>query len=101
MATPTYVDDVRHLTETEKTALIKKFEAAHPGVVNRPVHVDYDHAEVSTDGATMTIHFKDGFAPKTIQTNAQNDAVAKYQNLTALYGDPHDFYKNPRNLVNQ
>ena len=99
LATPTYVDDVRHLTETEKTALIKKFEAAHPGVVNRPVHVDYDHAEVSTDGATMTIHFKDGFAPKTIQTNAQNDAVAKYQNLTALYGDPHDFYKNPRNLV--
>ncbi|MDU6574051.1 MAG: Rib/alpha-like domain-containing protein, partial [Gemella haemolysans] len=99
LATPTYVDDVRHLTETEKTALIKKFEAAHPGVVNRPVHVDYDHAEVSADGATMTIHFKDGFAPKTIQTNAQNDAVAKYQNLTALYGDPHDFYKNPRNLV--
>ena len=99
LATPTYVDDVRHLTETEKTALIKKFEAAHPGVVNRPVHVDYDYAEVSADGATMTIHFKDGFAPKTIQTNAQNDAVAKYQNLTALYGDPHDFYKNPRNFV--
>ena len=99
LATPTYVDDVRHLTEAEKTALIKKFEAAHPGVVNRPVHVDYDHAEVSADGATMTIHFKDGFAPKTIQTNAQNDAVAKHQNITALYGDPHDFYKNPRNLV--
>ncbi|MDU6551438.1 MAG: Rib/alpha-like domain-containing protein, partial [Streptococcus mitis] len=99
MATPTYVDDVRHLTETEKTALIKKFEAAHPGVVNRAVHIDYDHAEVSADGATMTIHFKDGFAPKTIQTNAQNDAIAKHQSITALYGDPHDFYKNPRNLV--
>ena len=99
LATPTYVDDVRHLTEAEKTDLIKKFEAAHPGVVKRPVHVDYDHAEVSADGATMTIHFKDGFAPKTIQTNAQNDAIAKYQNLTALYGDPHDFYKDPRNLV--
>ena len=99
LATPTYVDDVRHLTETEKTALIKKFEAAHPGVVSRPVHVDYDHAEVSADGATMTIHFKDGFAPKTIQTNAQNDAIAKHQSITALYGDPHDFYKDPRNLV--
>ena len=99
LATPTYVDDVRHLTETEKTALIKKFEAAHPGVVNRPVHVDYDHAEVSADGETMTIHFKDGFAPKTIQTNAQNDAIAKHQNITALYGDPQDFYKNPRNFV--
>ena len=99
LATPTYVDDVRHLTETEKTALIKKFEAAHPGVVNRPVHVDYDHAEVSADGTTMTIHFKDGFAPKTIQTNAQNDAIAKHQNITALYGDPQDFYKNPRNFV--
>ena len=99
LATPTYVDDVRHLKETEKTDLIKKFEAAHPGVVNRPVHVDYDHAEVSADGATMTIHFKDGFAPKTIQTNAQNDAIAKHQSITALYGDPHDFYKDPRNLV--
>ena len=99
LATPTYVDDVRHLTETEKTALIKKFEAAHPGVVSRPVHVDYDHAEVSADGATMTIHFKDGFAPKTIQTNAQNDVIAKHQSITALYGDPHDFYKDPRNLV--
>ena len=99
LATPTYVDDVRHLTEAEKIDLIKKFEAAHPGVVNRPVHVDYDHAEVSADGATMTIHFKDGFAPKTIQTNAQNDAIAKHQSITALYGDPHDFYKNPRNLV--
>ena len=99
LATPTYVDDVRHLTEPEKKDLIKKFEAAHPGVVNRPVHVDYDHAEVSADGATMTIHFKDGYAPKTIQTNAQNDAIAKHQNITALYGDPHDFYKNPRNFV--
>ena len=99
LATPTYVDDVRHLTEAEKIDLIKKFEAAHPGVVNRPVHVDYDHAEVSADGETMTIHFKDGFAPKTIQTNAQNDAIAKHQNITALYGDPQDFYKNPRNFV--
>ncbi|MQQ32406.1 Rib/alpha-like domain-containing protein, partial [Streptococcus mitis] len=99
LATPTYVDDVRHLTEFEKTDLIKKFEAAHPGVVNRPVHVDYDHAEVSADGETMTIHFKDGFAPKTIQTNAQNDAIAKHQSITALYGDPQDFYKNPRNFV--
>ena len=45
----TYVDDVRHLTEKEKTALIKKFEAAHPGVVNRAVHIDYDHAEVSAE----------------------------------------------------
>ena len=99
LATPTYVDDVRHLKETEKIDLIKKFEAAHPGVVNRPVHVDYDHAEVSADGSTMTIHFKDGFAPKTIQTNAQNDAIAKHQNITALYGDPHDFYKNPRNFA--
>ena len=99
LATPTYVDDVRHLTEVEKKDLIKKFEDAHPGVVNRPVHVDYDYAEVSADGATMTIHFKDGFAPKTIQTNAQNDAIAKHQNITALYGDPHDFYKNPRNFV--
>ena len=96
--TPTYVDDVRHLTETEKNALIEKFKTEHPNVVNRANHIDFDHAEVSADGATMTIHFKDGFAPKTIQTNAQNDAIAKYQNLTALYGDPHDFYKNPRNL---
>ena len=97
--TPTYVDDVRHLTETEKNALIEKFKTEHPNVVNRANHIDFDHAEVSADGATMTIHFKDGFSPKTIQTNAQNDAIAKYQNLTALYGDPHDFYKNPRNLV--
>ena len=97
--TPTYVDDVRHLTEAEKTALIEKFKTEHPDVVNRAHHIDFDHAEVSADGATMTIHFKDGFGTKTIQTNAQNDAIAKYQNHTALYGDPHDFYKNPRNLV--
>ncbi|WP_314093007.1 Rib/alpha-like domain-containing protein, partial [Gemella haemolysans] len=97
--TPTYVDDVRHLTETEKNALIEKFKTEHPNVVNRANHIDFDHAEVSADGATMTIHFKDGFATKTIQTNAQNDAIAKHQSITALYGDPHDFYKNPRNLV--
>ena len=100
----TYVDDVRHLTEAEKTALIEKFKTEHPNVVNRvnganEPQVDFDHAEVSADGATMTIHFKDGFATKTIQTNAQNDAIAKHQSITALYGDPHDFYKNPRNLV--
>ena len=97
--TPTYVDDVRHLTETEKNGLIEKFKTEHPNVVNRANHIDFNHAEVSADGATMTIHFKDGFAPKTIQTNAQNDAIAKHQSITALYGDPHDFYKNPRNLV--
>ena len=102
--TPTYVDDVRHLTEAEKTALIEKFKTEHPNVVNRKnganePQVDFDHAEISADGATMTIHFKDGFGTKTIQTNAQNDAVAKHQNITALYGDPHDFYKNPRNFV--
>ena len=97
--TPTYVDDVRHLTETEKNALIEKFKTEHPNVVNRANHIDFDYAEVSADGATMTIHFKDGFAPKTIQTNAQNDAIAKHQSITALYGDPHDFYKDPRNLV--
>ena len=97
--TPTYVDDVRHLTETEKNALIEKFKTEHPNVVNRANHIDFDHAEVSADGATMTIHFKDGFAPKTIQTSAQNDAIAKHQSIPALYGDPHDFYKNPRNLV--
>ena len=100
----TYVDDVRHLTEVEKTALIEKFKAEHPEVMNRKDGANYDqvdfhHAEVSADGATMTIHFKDGFAPKTIRTNAQNDAIAKHQSITALYGDPHDFYKNPRNLV--
>ena len=100
----TYVDDVRHLKEAEKTALIEKFKAEHPKVMNRKdganyEQVDFHHAEVSADGATMTIHFKDGFAPKTIQTNAQNDAIAKHQNITALYGDPHDFYKNPRNFA--
>ena len=100
----TYVDDVRHLKEAEKTALIEKFKAEHPEVMNRKDGANYDqvdfhHAEVSADGATMTIHFKDGFAPKTIKTNAQNDAIAKHQSITALYGDPHDFYKNPRNLV--
>ena len=102
--TPTYVDDVRHLTDPEKTALIEKFKTEHPNVVNRKNganedQVDFDHAEVSADGETMTIHFKDGFAPKTIQTNATNDAIAKHQSITALYGDPQDFYKNPRNLV--
>ena len=100
----TYVDDVRHLKEAEKTALIEKFKAEHPEVMNRKDGANYDqvdfhHAEVSADGATMTIHFKDGFAPKTIQTNAQNEPIAKHQNITALYGDPQDFYKNPRNLV--
>ena len=97
--TPTYVDDVRHLTEAEKTALIEKFKTEHPDVVNRAHHIDFDRAEVSSDGATITIYFKDGFDTKTIQTNAQNDVVAKHQSITALYGDPHDFYKNPRNLV--
>ena len=81
--TPTYVDDVRHLTETEKNALIEKFKAEHPNVVNRANHVDFDHAEVSADGATMTIHFKDGFNPKTSQTNATNDVEAKHSSLTA------------------
>ena len=97
--TPTYVDDVRHLTEAEKTALIEKFKTEHPDVVKRAHHIDFDRAEVSADGATMTIHFKDGFAPKTIQTNAQNDVEAKHSSLTTLVGDPHEFYKNPRNLV--
>ena len=97
--TPTYVDDVRHLTEAEKTALIEKFKAEHPDVVNRPHHIDFDRAEVSSDGATMTIYFKDGFDTKTIQTNAKNDVEAKYPNFTTLVGEPHEFYKNPRNLV--
>ena len=44
--TPTYVDDVRHLTETEKNALIEKFKTEHPNVVNRANHIDFDHAEV-------------------------------------------------------
>ena len=97
--TPTYVDDVRHLTEAEKTALIEKFKAEHPDVVNRSHHIDFDRAEVSSDGATMTIYFKDGFDTKTIQTNAKNDVEAKYPNFTTLVGEPHEFYKNPRNLV--
>ena len=97
--TPTYVDDVRHLTEAEKTALIEKFKTEHPDVVNRAQHIDFDHAEISSDGRTMTVHFKDGLSTKTIQTNAQNDVVAKHSSLTTLVGDPHEFYKNPRNLV--
>ena len=97
--TPTYVDDVRHLTETEKNALIEKFKAEHPNVVNRANHVDFDHAEVSADGTTMTIHFKDGFNPKTIQTNATNDVEAKHQSITAYFGDSKELYTNPRELV--
>ena len=97
--TPTYVDDVRHLTETEKNALIEKFKAEHPNVVNRANHVDFDHAEISADGATMTIHFKDGFNPKTIQTNATNDVEAKHSSLTAYFGDSKELYTNPRQLV--
>ena len=100
----TYVDDVRHLTETEKTALIEKFKAEHPDVVNRKdglnnSQVDFDHAEVSADGTTMTIHFKDGFATKTIQTNATNDVEAKHQSITAYFGDNKELYTNPRQLV--
>ena len=100
----TYVDDVRHLTETEKTALIEKFKAEHPDVVNRKdglnnSQIDFDHAEVSGDGTTMTIHFKDGFATKTIQTNATNDVEAKHSNLTAYFGDSKELYTNPRALV--
>ena len=97
--TPTYVDDVRHLTEAEKTALIEKFKTEHPDVVNRAQHIDFDHVEILSDGTTMTVHFKDGLSTKTIQTNAQNDVVAKHSSLTTLVGDPHEFYKNPRNLV--
>ena len=100
----TYVDDVRHLTETEKTALINKFKSEHPDVVNRKdglnnSQVDFDHAEVSADGETMTIHFKDGFATKTIQTNATNDVEAKHSSLTAYFGDSKELYTNPRELV--
>ena len=100
----TYVDDVRHLTETEKTALINKFKSDHPDVVNRKdglnnSQVDFDHAEVSADGETMTIHFKDGFATKTIQTNATNDVEAKHSSLTAYFGDSKELYTNPRELV--
>ena len=96
----TYVDDVRHLTENEKTALIEKFKTEHPDVMTPSGHKsDFERAEISADGTTMTIHFKDGFNPKTIQTNATNDVEAKHPSLTTLFGDPHDFYKNPRNLV--
>ena len=96
----TYVDDVRHLTETEKTALIEKFKTEHPDVMKPSGHKsDFDHAEVSADGATMTIHFKDGFNPKTIQTNATNDVEAKYSSLTAYFGDNKELYTNPRQLV--
>ena len=97
--TLTYVDDVRHLTEDEKTALIEKFKTEHPDVVNRAHHIDFDHAEVSANGATMTIHFKDGFNPKTIQTNATNDVEAKHSSLTAYFGDTKELYTNPRELV--
>ena len=100
----TYVDDVRHLTESEKTALIEKFKAEHPDVVNRKdglnnSQIDFDHAEVSADGTTMTIHFKDGFATKTIQTNATNDVEAKHSSLKAYFGDSKELYTNPRELV--
>ena len=96
----TYVDDVRHLTETEKTALIEKFKTEHPDVMTPSGHrSDFDHAEVSADGSTMTIHFKDGFNPKTIQTNATNDVEAKHSSLTAYFGDSKELYTNPRELV--
>ncbi|WP_203213023.1 Rib/alpha-like domain-containing protein, partial [Streptococcus mitis] len=96
----TYVDDVRHLTETEKTDLIEKFKTEHPDVMTPSGHrSDFDHAEVSADGSTMTIHFKDGFAPKTIQTNATNDVEAKHSSLKAYFGDSKELYTNPRELV--
>ena len=96
----TYVDDVRHLTENEKTTLIEKFKTEHPDVMKPSGHKsDFDHAEVSADGATMTIHFKDGFNPKTIQTNATNDVEAKHSSLTAYFGDNKELYTNPRQLV--
>ncbi|MDB6186798.1 hypothetical protein PNO30_08485 [Gemella haemolysans] len=96
----TYVDDVRHLTENEKTALIEKFKTEHPDVMKPSGHKsDFDHAEVSADGTTMTIHFKDGFNPKTIQTNATNDVEAKHLSLTAYFGDNKELYTNPRQLV--
>ena len=96
----TYVDDVRHLTETEKTTLIEKFKTEHPDVMKPSGHKsDFDHAEISADGATMTIHFKDGFNPKTIQTNATNDVEAKHSSLTAYFGDNKELYTNPRQLV--
>ena len=96
----TYVDDVRHLTETEKTALIEKFKAEHPDIMTPSGHKsDFERAEISADGTTMTIHFKDGFNPKTIQTNATNDIEAKYSSLTAYFGDSKELYTNPRELV--
>ena len=96
----TYVDDVRHLTETEKTALIEKFKTEHPDVMIPSGHKsDFDHSEISADGTTMTIHFKDGFNPKTIQTNATNDVEAKHSSLTAYFGDSKELYTNPRQLV--
>ena len=96
----TYVDDVRHLTETEKTALIEKFKTEHPDVMTPSGHKsDFDHAEISSDGTTMTIHFKDGLSTKTIQTNATNDVEAKHSSLTAYFGDSKELYTNPRELV--
>ena len=106
--TLTYVDDVRHLTDTERAALIEKFKLEHPTVVKRytvqkngkeEIITDFARAEVSADGATMTIHFKDGFSTKTIQTNAQNDVEAKHSSLTAYFGDSKELYTNPRELV--
>ena len=96
----TYVDDVRHLTETEKTALIEKFKTEHHDVMTPSGHKsDFERAEISADGTTMTIHFKDGFNPKTIQTNATNDIEAKHSSLTAYFGDSKELYTNPRELV--
>ena len=96
----TYVDDVRHLTETEKSALIEKFKTEHPDIMKPSGHKsDFERAEISADGATMTIHFKDGFNPKTIQTNATNDVEAKHSSLTAYFGDSKALYTNPRELV--
>ena len=96
----TYVDDVRHLTENEKTALIEKFKTEHPDVMTPSGHKsDFERAEISADGTTMTIHFKDGFNPKTIQTNATNDVEAKHSSLTAYFGDSKELYTNPRALV--
>ena len=96
----TYVDDVRHLTENEKTALIEKFKAEHPDIMKPSGHKsDFERAEISADGTTMTIHFKDGFNPKTIQTNATNDVEAKHSSLTAYFGDLKELYTNPRELV--
>ena len=96
----TYVDDVRHLTENEKTALIEKFKTEHPDIMKPSGHKsDFERAEISADGTTMTIHFKDGFNPKTIQTNATNDVEAKHQSITAYFGDSKELYTNPRELV--